>query len=55
MNLAQRKELFYDYTSLGFPLMKTIDEIEQFINQIKNDLKFYKNYNKAIERFNLIE
>jgi len=41
VSLARRKEFFYDYTSLGFPLMRSVDDIAKFIDQVENDTKFY--------------
>lgn len=55
VSLARRKEFFYDYTFLGFPLMRSVDDIAKFIDQVENDTNFCTSYNKIIEKFNQLD
>lgn len=52
VSLAKRKEFFCDYTGLGFPILRSADDITILIRKIKEDPSFIIDYNGAIERHN---
>ena len=52
VSLANRKEFFSDYTQLGFPILRSPDDIISFIEKAETEADFVKNYNKAIKLYN---
>ncbi|MBT3393563.1 MAG: hypothetical protein HN411_00420 [Waddliaceae bacterium] len=52
VSLVKRKEFFYDYTNIGFPILRSAEDISDFINKVENDKNFVEEYNKAVKRYN---
>lgn len=52
VSLANRKEFFYNYTQLGFPILRSADAIISFIKKAETEPDFVDNYNKAIKLYN---
>lgn len=52
VSLANRKEFFYDYTQLGFTILRSANDIVSFIKKVETEPNFVENYNKAIKLYN---
>lgn len=52
LSLARRKEFFCDYAKLGFPVLRSTEEINDLIKKLQKGKEFILNYNKAIELYN---
>ena len=52
VNLSRHTEFFYNYARLGFPLMKSADEIINFIKGIETSTRIIKKFNKSIDLYN---
>jgi hypothetical protein len=52
VSVAERKEFFFDYTSLGFPILRSSIDLVDFINNSQQSTEFSVKYNDAIQLFN---
>ena len=52
VSLAKRKEFFSDYIQLGFPILRSAEDIMDLIKRVEGDPDFIVRYNKAIELYN---
>jgi hypothetical protein len=55
ISLTKRKEFFSNYTDLGFQILKSEDDIKNFINILSNQVKrekFLIKYNNSIKLYN---
>lgn len=52
VSLANRKEFFYNYTKLGFPILRSSEDMVFFIKRVENDSDFIDVYNKSIKHYN---
>lgn len=52
VSCANRKEFFYDYTKLGFPILRSSEDMISFIKKVKVEPYFIDDYNKSIKLYN---
>ena len=49
---ARRCVFFSDYTNLGFPILRSGDEIINFVKSLETSTKTVENYNRAVNLYN---
>jgi len=52
VNLARRTSFFCNYADLGFPLLKSSQDIIDFINGLQDSIEVVKQFNKAVKLYN---
>lgn len=52
VSLANRKEFFFDYTKLGFPILRSSEDMVSFIKEVETGSNFIEKYNESIKLYN---
>jgi len=52
VSLARRREFLYDYTKLGFPILRSSDEIVDFIQGLARSDETIRKFNEAVDLYN---
>jgi len=52
VSMAKRTEFLYDYTNLGFPILRSSDDIVRFIKSLETSTETIQSYNSAVDTYN---